>query len=130
MSGIDAAVIRGESPGSGNVRPPGLDTLAGILDRTEAFLRHFVVVGDDEACAIVLWIAHTHGFDAAEATPYLHISSAEKRSGKTRLLDFLDAMTANPWRVVTPSEAVTFRKIAADRPTLLLDEADAIFGPA
>src|SRR6185295_5130547 len=67
-------------------------------------------------------------FDAADNTPYLAIGSAEKRSGKTRLLDFLDAMCCLPWRAVTPSEAVTFRKIEADQPTLLLDEADAIFG--
>jgi hypothetical protein len=30
--------------------------------------------------------------------------------------------------VITPTEAVVFRKIDADRPTLLLDETDAIFG--
>jgi hypothetical protein len=52
-----------------------------------------------------------------------------RRSGKTRLLDVLELLVANPWRVITPSEAVVFRKIDADSPTLLLDEVDAIFSP-
>jgi hypothetical protein len=38
-----------------------------------------------QADAAALWVAHTHAFEAAEQTSYLAISSAEKRSGKTRL---------------------------------------------
>ena len=67
--------------------------------------------------------------DGCEQSPLLAITSAEKRSGKTRLLDVLELLVANPWRVITPSEAVVFRKIDEDSPTLLLDEADAIFNP-
>jgi Protein of unknown function (DUF3631) len=40
----------------------------------------------------------------------------------------LEILVANPWKVITPTEAVVFRKIDGDRPTLLLDETDAIFG--
>jgi hypothetical protein len=41
----------------------------------------------------------------------------------------LELLVSNPWRVITPSEAVVFRKIDAEGPTLLLDEVDAIFNP-
>ena len=122
LDALELAAIRGEHPAEDHLPPPILDTLGGLLDRTYGFLRRFVVLREDEAVAVVLWIAHTHAFDAADNTPYLAIGSAEKRSGKTRLLDFLDAMCCLPWRAVTPSEAVTFRKIEADMPTLLLDE--------
>jgi Protein of unknown function (DUF3631) len=93
------------------------------------FLRRYVVMSEPQGVAVALWIVHTHALDAAEQSPLLAITSAEKQSGKTRLLDVLELLVAKPWRVITPSEAVVFRKIDADTPTLLLDEVDAIFGP-
>jgi len=41
----------------------------------------------------------------------------------------MELLVRKPWRAVSPSEAVIYRKVEADRPTLLLDEVDAIFGP-
>src|SRR5215210_7309501 len=92
------------------------------------FIRRYVVVSAEQADTLALWLVHTHAFEAATFTPYLHIRSAELQSGKSLTLDVLDVLCARPWRAVTPSEAVTFRKIAQDTPTLLLDEVDAIFG--
>jgi hypothetical protein len=106
---------------------PGADLLDGIT----TFLRRFVVFPDNaQVAAIALWIVHTHAFDAAEVTPYLAITSAEKRSGKTRTLDILELLTPEPWRTINPTGANLFRSIAEDRPTLLLDEVDAVFGSA
>jgi hypothetical protein len=76
---------------------------------------------------IALWIAHTWILDAFDCTPYLHVSSPEKRSGKTKLLDCLELVVAKAWRAVSPSEAVLYRKIERDQPTLLLDEVDTVF---
>jgi Protein of unknown function (DUF3631) len=101
-----------------------------LLDLIETIVRRFVVMSDPQAVAVALWIAHSHTLGACEASPYLAITSAEKRSGKTRLLDVLELLVARPWRVVMPSEAVVFRKIDTDPPpTFLLDEVDAIFNP-
>jgi hypothetical protein len=103
--------------------------LAGALDNTESFLRRFVVFpSPHEAVAAALWTAHTHVVDAAEVSPYLQVTSPEKRSGKTRLLDVLELLVRKPWRAVSPSEAVIYRKVEADQPTLLLDEVDTTFG--
>jgi 5S rRNA maturation endonuclease (ribonuclease M5) len=104
-------------------------TIAQALDDVAAFIRRYVVITDDQAVACTLWVAHTYALEAAETTPYLAVSSPEKRSGKSRLLDVLEEVVRGPWRAVLPSEAVTFRKIEADTPTLLLDEVDAIWGP-
>jgi Protein of unknown function (DUF3631) len=111
----------------GELRVPGegSDDPVGAL---VGFLRRYVVMSEMQAAAIALWIVHTHGFDAADASPYLAVTSPEKRSGKSRLFEVLEILVANPWKVITPTEAVVFRKIDADRPTLLLDETDAIFG--
>ena len=103
--------------------------LAGTLGAVESFVRRFVVFpSPHEAVAVALWVAHTHVADTAEVSPYLQVTSPEKRSGKTRLLDALELVVHRPWRAVNPSEAVIYRKVEADRPTLLLDEVDAIFG--
>jgi len=101
---------------------------AGLLDDLAAFIRRFVVVSTAQATVIALWIVHTHTLDAAEATPYLAVTSAEKRSGKTRLLEVLTLLVARPLATSNISDAALFRSISNDRPTLLFDEIDAIFG--
>jgi Protein of unknown function (DUF3631) len=98
-----------------------------LLEALTTFVRGYVVMSEPQAVAVALWIVHTHALDGCEVSPILGVTSAEKRSGKTRLLDVLELLVARPWRVVMPSEAVLFRKLDADRPTLLLDEVDAIF---
>lgn len=75
-----------------------------------------------------LFGSSTHIFEAADSTPYLAITSAEKQSGKTRLLEVFQTLAANPWFTGRVTAAVLTRKIDADRPALLLDESDAAFG--
>jgi hypothetical protein len=105
--------------------------LADLLDAVVDFLSRFVAFRyRAQVIACALWVAHTFAIDASDNTGYLGVTSAEKRSGKTRLLDVLELLVAKPWRVVLPSEAVLFRKLAANPgTTLLLDELDAVFGP-
>lgn len=100
---------------------------AALLDDICALIQCFVAITDAQARVIALWVAHTHAFAAAECTPYLSITSAEKQSGKTRLLEVLDMLVANPWFTGRVTAAVLFRKIDKDHPTLLLDESDAAF---
>jgi hypothetical protein len=104
-----------------------LTPLAGWLCRAQEFIRRFVVLSDDQALAVVLWAAHTHAFDAAYATPYLSITSAEMGSGKTRLLEVLRFVVANPWFTGRTTTAALTRKIDKAHPTLLLDEGDPAF---
>lgn len=99
-----------------------------LLDELARFMRRFVVMSAEQADVIALWIAHTHFIDAAEATPYLHVRSAEKRSGKSRLLEILELLVRHPLPAANISDAALFRTIEERTPTLLLDEVDAIFG--
>jgi hypothetical protein len=99
-----------------------------ILDQIYAFIRRFVSLSESQARVAALWVVHTHVFSAADATAYLAITSAEKESGKTRLLEVFDTLVANPWLTGRVTAAVLTRKIDAQQPTLLLDESDAAFG--
>ncbi len=101
---------------------------AEILNSVMGFIRRFVSLSESQARAVTLWIAHTHAFGAADATPYLAVNSAEKQSGKTRLLEVLRLLVHRPWFTGRTTAAVLVRKIDAEQPTLLLDESDAAFG--
>jgi Protein of unknown function (DUF3631) len=98
-----------------------------LLEKVIRFVRRFVVLSSAQATIVALWIFHTHALRAAETTPYLAITSAEKQCGKTRLLEVLQLLVANPWFTGRLTAAVLIRKIDADEPTLLLDETDTAF---
>ncbi len=107
----------------------GPGELAAVLDTIETFLRCYIAFAlPEQATAIALWVAHTHVITAFDTSPYLGITSAERQSGKTLLLDLLELVVARAWRAVLPSDAVVYRKIDEEHPTFLLDETDAIFG--
>jgi hypothetical protein len=99
--------------------------VAELLDDVRAFVRRYVMLSDAQADAVALWVAHTHAFESAESTPYLEISSAEKESGKTRLLETLELIVARPWLTGRTTISALARKVDAELPTLLLDESDA-----
>jgi Protein of unknown function (DUF3631) len=101
--------------------------LGALLGALLTLARRYVVLTAHQAIAIVLWTAHTHTIEAADTTPYLHITSATKRAGKTRLLEVLEQLVARPWFTSRTSPAALVRKVDAGRPTLLLDESDAAF---
>jgi len=101
---------------------------ATLLDDVRTFIRRFVVLDDAQADAVTLWAAHTHVFDAFGCTPYLAITSPEKRSGKTRLLEVLEFLVRGPLPTANIFDAALFRVIDERQPTLLIDEVDAIFG--
>lgn len=100
-----------------------------LLDDVAALLRRFIVFrDDDQLVTVALWIAHSHSIDAAWQTPYLSVLSAEKRSGKTRLLEVLHGLCARAEHASGASEAGLFQLVDQSKPTLLIDEVDAIFG--
>jgi Protein of unknown function (DUF3631) len=98
-----------------------------VLDDVAAFVRRFVVVSKRQADAVALWVAHTHAAEAFDCTPYLAITSPEKRSGKTRKLEVLELIVREPLLTANISDAALFRAVDQKKPTLLFDEIDAIF---
>ena len=101
--------------------------LACLLDDVARYIRRYVILSDAQARACTLWVMHCHAFAAAEATPYLNVTSAVKQCGKTRLLEVLEAIVPAPWLTGRVSAAVLTRKVDGETPTLLLDESDAAF---
>lgn len=106
-------------------------TISSYLDAVVAFLgRYIAFPGAHEPVAIALWVVHAYIVERFETSPILAVTSAEMRSGKTRVLDCLELLVPQPVRMVLPSEAVFYSVLARrPRPTVLLDEVDALFGP-
>jgi hypothetical protein len=77
--------------------PPRTPNLSALLGEIVRLVRRFVVMSEAQAVAWALWVVHTHALDAAEETPYLSVTSPEKRSGKTRTLEVSRLVVARPW---------------------------------
>jgi Protein of unknown function (DUF3631) len=105
-------------------------TLAGTLHDARAFIHRFVRLTNEEATLVSIWTASTHAIDAVDYCPYLHITSPLPECGKSRLLEILETIVANPWHTGRVTAAVLMRKIDKEHPTLLLDESDSAFNGA
>lgn len=103
--------------------------LSTLLDGAVEFTARYVhLPGEAEQVTLALFTAHTYAMAGSHATPYLLVTSPERQSGKTRLLEIIDHLVRQPWRTAGCTEAAMFRKIEQQQPTLMLDEIDAIFG--
>jgi hypothetical protein len=88
-----------------------------------------ILPSEESTDAVTLWIADTHIQPAWAHAPRLVIRAPEKRCRKSRLLDLVEATRHRPLITVNASPATVYRAIGNDDPpTLLVDEADTIFG--
>jgi Protein of unknown function (DUF3631) len=103
---------------------------AELLDDVrDTIARYCVLPGVHELIAVVLWCVLTHLVDRFDYAPRLVIRSAEKRSGKSRLLEVIAHLVRAPLRAVNVTTAYLFRSLDVDpNRTLLFDEADTVFG--
>ncbi|HLN70847.1 MAG TPA: DUF3631 domain-containing protein [Streptosporangiaceae bacterium] len=103
---------------------------AAILGQLHAILTRYVILPSAEATtAVALWTAATHAQPAWQHAPRLVIRAPEKRCGKSRLLDIVEGTCHAPLITVNASPAAVYRAIGGEvTPTLLVDEADTIFG--
>jgi hypothetical protein len=109
-----------------------------LFDRIHAWVTRFVALpGPEAGDAITAWIVHAHCLDAFDTSPRLAALSPEPGSGKTRLLEIVEVLVPNAMNTFNTSVAVLYRSMTltdpdtgeTKRPTILLDEADTVFGP-
>ena len=119
---------RAERMAAAGAQREGAIDLDQTLREVEDFImRHVYFASAEAATCCALWVAHTYAFEAASVTPYLAITSPEKGSGKTRLLEVLELLVREPWMLASISAAALFRLVASEKVTLLIDETDSIF---
>ncbi|MGW1147580.1 DUF3631 domain-containing protein [Streptomyces sp. NPDC002454] len=102
---------------------------SALLDELRAQIARFVILPSSEALdAVTLWVAATHLQPAWQHAPRLAVVGPAKRCGKSRLLDVLTETVHEPMLTINTTPAAVFRSITEEPPTLLVDEADTIFG--
>jgi hypothetical protein len=102
---------------------------ASLLGELHAALCRYVVFPSPQAAdAVTLWTAATHAQPAWEHAPRLAVVSPLKRCGKSRLLDVVAETCHAPLITINATIAAVVRSIGADPPTLLVDEADTLWG--
>ena len=90
------------------------------------YIKRFIVLKDPDAYAyLTLWVMGTYVFRAFRYYPYVHVNG-EKRSGKTLLVEILKAICFNGEMSGSLTEAVIFREIESNSPTLFIDEAESL----
>ena len=98
---------------------------AALFDQTYEIIGKYIRCGIMEKIAIVLFILHSHLFDASEHSPILGITSPVKRCGKTTLLSLLKVLCPRAISTSNISAPALYRIIPAAKPTVLIDEADS-----
>jgi hypothetical protein len=105
---------------------------AALLDAVHTTLTRYVKFdGDHQSVAVTLWTAATHAIPAWQHATRLVITSPSKRCGKSRLMDIVAGLCFSPLLCADTTTAAIYRSIGDDdtkTPTLLIDEADALFG--
>lgn len=101
-----------------------------LLDQIRDAITKYVVLPTKEAeVAVTLWVAASHAAAVLHTAPRLAIRSPEKRCGKSRLLDLVGALCCNALPTANVSAAVVYRVMGGkQKPTLIVDEADTIWG--
>lgn len=99
----------------------GAALLDGLRDRIE----HYADMPAGGAVAVALWALYSWCHDSFPVSPNLMITAPERESGKTQVTELLSWMVRRPSPVSDASAAAIIRGIAADRPTLLFDEAQS-----
>ena len=75
---------------------------------------------------LALWNLGTFCYPEFDAYPYLVITSATKRSGKTMLAEQLAFCCSNPRQFAAMTASTLFRSISDEAPTIFFDEAEAL----
>ena len=101
----------------------GAALLTGIAD----FVSTYVHLPTPAASTVALWIVMTWLHDRLDLSPFLHLTSATRRCGKSALLEVIGTLVHRPLMTSHATVAAIFRLIERDAPTLLLDEIDHRF---
>jgi hypothetical protein len=126
---LDAEVFKQRDVGAkaeANDVEPAAEEVDGptlLQDLINYFIR-YAVLPPHAALVLALWTIHTYALDAFDYTPRIIVKSPEPECGKTLVLELLAPVVRRPHQSENMTAATTFRRIEAEHPTLLIDEAD------
>ncbi len=97
---------------------------ADLFNEVAKTIQSFVVLDDEQALAMSLWIAMTWVVDDLKVAPLAIINAPEKACGKSQLLDITGFLSNKALPSSNITTAGLFRITEMYSPTLLIDEVD------
>jgi uncharacterized protein DUF3631 len=102
-------------------------TPSKVISDAQAYVARYVTFDNsDYTFAAAMWTLATFLWPHFDAFPYVTITSATKRSGKTRFAEILGFMCSNPMPIAGMTPATVFRVIRDQQPTMFMDEAEIL----
>jgi hypothetical protein len=101
---------------------------AHLIQELEAFFADRAHLPQGAALVLSYFALNTWTFKLFDTVPYLLLESAVPGCGKSTVIRLLSAISCRSRKASSLSEAVMFRLIDAEAPTLLVDEAETIEG--
>jgi Protein of unknown function (DUF3631) len=101
--------------------------IAALLADIEARILHHVAMPKHLAFVCALWIAQTWIHEHATYSPILFVTSPERDSGKSTLINVIKYMVRRELSTVSITAAALYRSIEKWNPTFVIDEADKAF---
>ena len=102
-----------------------------LVSRIETYINDYVTLADPQySLPIALWTIGTFCFPDFDAFPYMVITSATKRSGKSRLSEMISFACSNPRNFAAMTAFTLFYSIETEQPTLVIDEAEKLSSEA
>lgn len=95
-----------------------------LLNKIEQYISSHAILPPGASDAIALWCLASYSINSFRIYPKLFITSPEKRCGKSTVLDLIEAVSHKALVASNVSQAVIYRVIDQEQPTLIIDEAD------
>ena len=108
---------------------PEVPRTADLIFQIRSLLtRHLFFKNPRLPLLIAIWILGTYVYQSFTVFGYLWANSAEKRSGKSRLLELLEKLTSNATPRLSNVNVATIFRLANKQQTLILDELENLKG--
>jgi hypothetical protein len=109
---------------------PGDGELGKVLEEALAQAKRYIVAPEPQLACLVVWAAHAHAIHneqlGLQKSPRLAIQGREKGCGKTVTLEVVACLSPRARAASSYTTATVYRSMAADHPTLCLDEANLL----
>lgn len=119
---------RRQDPSDVAMMPLDEMTTAMLHQVGSVFDKHVMFPSPEARDAVVLWVMHSHVYRAFDSTPRLSIRSTQPGSGKSVVLDIVQELAPNAIKTVNLTPGAMWRLMEHVKPTLVVDEADTVFG--
>jgi len=101
-------------------------TLEEIFNKIKDELKYYIELpGEDEYDFLSLWAIGTYFFPLFNSYPYVFLNGV-KRSGKSKLLRFMECICFNAKNALSMTSATLFRLIQNSRCSLFIDEVEKL----